>query len=237
VKFTNSGKVNVSVSAGRATENSILLRLAVEDTGIGIPPGQLELIFHSFEQVDSGLARSYPGLGLGLALVRKLVALMDGSVEVESEPGKGSTFTVQIPVRLPAEPVTLEKPTARRPLILAVEDNPVGMLVLRHSLERHAVEVDSAADGSAALEAAGKRRYELILMDLEMPGMDGFETTEAIRKLPGYEATPILALTANFSDEIRSECQRRGMQAFLSKPIEPTHLWEAVARYLKAAPL
>jgi CheY-like chemotaxis protein len=237
VKFTNNGKVNVSVSAGRATENSILLRLAVEDTGIGIPPGQLELIFHSFEQVDSGLARSYPGLGLGLALVRKLVALMGGSVEVESEPGKGSTFTVQIPVRLPAEPVTLEKPTARRPLILAVEDNPVGMLVLRHSLERHAVEVDSAADGSAALEAAGKRRYELILMDLEMPGMDGFETTEAIRKLPGYEATPILALTANFSDEIRSECQRRGMQAFLSKPIEPTHLWEAVARYLKAAPL
>jgi CheY-like chemotaxis protein len=176
--------------------------------------------------------RPYPGLGLGLALVRKLVALMEGDIQVKSQAGQGSQFTAHIPVRLPAEPPAVEKLASDNPMILAVEDNPVGLLVLRHALERHAVQVETAADGSAALEAAGKRHYQLILMDLQMPGIDGFETTAAIRKLPGYATVPIIALTANFSDEIRRRCQEQGMQGFLSKPVEPGRLWETISRYL-----
>jgi CheY-like chemotaxis protein len=206
--------------------------VSVLDTGIGIPADRLDLIFESFRQGDGGLARPYPGLGLGLALVRKLVTLMKGDIQAQSALGQGSRFTARIPVRRPAERPAVERVADDRPLTLAVEDNPVGLLVLRHALERHAVEVDTAADGYAALEAAGKRRYELILMDLQMPGMDGFQTTAAIRKLPGYATVPIIALTANFSDEIRRQCQEEGMQGFISKPVEPGRLWETISRYL-----
>ena len=139
---------------------------------------------------------------------------------------------MHIPIRLPAERVPMENLAGDWPLVLAVEDNPVGLLVLRHALARHPIQADTAANGFAALEAAGKRRYELILMDLQMPGMDGFETTAAIRRLPGYGTVPIIALTANFSDEIRRRCQEQGMQGFLSKPVEPGRLWETISRYL-----
>jgi CheY-like chemotaxis protein len=233
IKFTpQGGSVELSLLMDQGPEAPARLTLAVLDTGIGIPAGRLDLIFESFRQGDSGLARLYPGLGLGLALVRKLLALMKGDIHVKSEPGQGSLFTVYIPVRLPAEPPAVEKLAADRPWTLAVEDNPVGLLVIRHALERHAVHVDTAADGHTALEAAGKRRYDLILMDLQMPEMDGFETTAAIRKLPGYGAVPIVALTANISDEIRQQCQEQGMQGFISKPVEPPRLWEAISRYL-----
>jgi CheY-like chemotaxis protein len=232
IKFTHHGSVELSLWMERGPDAPGRLMISVLDTGIGIPAGRLALIFESFRQGDSGLARPYPGLGLGLALVRKLVALMKGDIQVKSEPGQGSQFTAHIPVRLPAEPPAVEKLAADRPLTLAVDDNPVGLLVLRHALEHRAVQVDTAADGYAALEAAGKRRYELILMDLQMPGMDGFETTAAIRKLPGYATVPIIALTANFSDEIRRRCQEQGMQGFISKPVEPARLWETISRYL-----
>jgi CheY-like chemotaxis protein len=237
IKFTpHGGSVELSLSMERGPEAPGLLTVAVADTGIGIPADRLDLIFESFRQGDSGLARLYPGLGLGLALVRKLVALMNGDVQVKSEPGQGSTFTVHIPVRLPAEPSAVEKLAGDRPWTLAVEDNPVGLLVLRHALGRHAVHVDTAADGHAALEAAGRRRYDLVLMDLQMPGMDGFETAAAIRKLAGYATVPIVALTANFSDEIRRQCHERGMQGFIAKPVEPGRLWESISRYLTRDP-
>lgn len=232
IKFTYHGSVELSLSMERRADAPVRLTVSVLDTGIGIPADHLNLIFESFRQGEGGLARPYPGLGLGLALVRKLVALMQGDIQVQSEPGRGSTFTAHIPVRLPTQPPAVEKPAGDRPLILAVEDNPVGLLVLRYALERQAVPVDTAADGHAAVDAAGKRRYDLILMDLQMPGMDGFETAAAIRKLPGYGTVPIIALTANFSDEIRRRCQERGMQGFISKPVEPARLWETISRCL-----
>ena len=232
IKFTHQGSIELALSVERA-DAPRYLTVSVLDTGIGIPADRLVLIFESFRQGDGGLARPYPGLGLGLALVRKLVTLMKGDVQVQSALGQGSRFTARIPVRrTAAEAPPLEKLAGERPLILAVEDNAVGLLVLRHALERHAVQLDAAADGYAALEAAGKRRYELILMDLQMPGMDGFETTAAIRKLPGYTTVPIIALTANFSDEIRRQCQERGLQGFISKPVEPGRLWETISRCL-----
>ena len=159
------------------------------------------------------------------------------TIEAESELGKGSTFTVSLPLRPAAEPVALaEHPAGEGPAILAVEDNPVGLTVLKHSLKGRPVQVDTACDGADAIRAASERHYELILMDLQMPKIDGLEATAAIRKLPGYEDVPILALTANYSDEIRQQCQRHGMQGFLSKPVSKVALWSEVSRWLNLAP-
>ena len=228
IKFTHRGSVDLKLS-----REGQVLKIEVHDTGIGIAPDRQARIFESFHQVDSGLSRNYPGLGLGLALVQKLLALMGGEIAAVSEPDKGSTFTVRLPIRLPA--VSREKatrPSNGVPAILAVEDNPVGLRVLRHALKGRAVQVDTATDGAEAVRAAAARHYDLILMDLQMPQMDGLEATAAVRRLPGYDNVPILALTANYSDEIRQQCQKHGMQDFLSKPVTPPALWSAVSRWL-----
>jgi two-component system sensor histidine kinase/response regulator len=228
IKFTHRGTVDLNLTCEGA-----VLKIEVRDTGIGIEPERQVRIFESFHQVDSGLSRNYPGLGLGLALVQKLLALMDGEITAISEPDKGSTFTVRLPIRLAAasRDKTLNHASGR-PTILAVEDNPVGLTVLRHALKSRAVNVDTATDGGEAIRAAAARHYDLILMDLQMPDMDGLEATAAVRRLPGYENVPILALTANYSDEIRKQCQEHGMQDFLSKPVTPSALWNAVSRWL-----
>jgi two-component system sensor histidine kinase/response regulator len=228
IKFTHRGNVDLKL-----IREDQILKIEVHDTGIGIAPDRQARIFESFHQVDSGLSRNYPGLGLGLALVQKLLALMGGEIAAESALDKGSTFTVRIPMRLPA--ASREKAaraSTGAPAILAVEDNPVGLRVLRHALKGRAVDVDTATDGAEAVRAAAARHYDLILMDLQMPLMDGLEATAAVRRLPGYENVPILALTANYSDEIRQQCQQHGMQDFLSKPVTPPALWSAVSRWL-----
>jgi CheY-like chemotaxis protein len=227
IKFTHRGSVDLKL-----TREGQALKIEVHDTGIGIAPDRQARIFESFHQVDSGLSRNYPGLGLGLALVQKLLALMGGEIAAESELDKGSTFTVRLPIRLPAASRGKTIPSAGAPAILAVEDNPVGLRVLRHALKGRAVDVDTASDGAEAVRAAAARHYDLILMDLQMPHMDGLEATAAVRQLPGYENVPILALTANYSDEIRQQCQQHGMQDFLSKPVTPPALWSAVSRWL-----
>jgi two-component system sensor histidine kinase/response regulator len=228
IKFTQRGSVDLKL-----IREDQVLKIELRDTGIGIAPDRQARIFESFHQVDSGLSRNYPGLGLGLALVQKLLALMGGSIAAESELDKGSTFTVRLPIRLPA--ASREKAaraSSGAPAILAVEDNPVGLRVLRHALKGRAVDVDTATDGAEAVRAAAARHYDLILMDLQMPLMDGLEATAAVRRLPGYDNVPILALTANYSDEIRQQCQQHGMQDFLSKPVTPPALWSAVSRWL-----
>jgi CheY-like chemotaxis protein len=236
IKFTHTGGVELRVL--RDPRASDILRIEVEDTGIGIPSDQVDRIFDSFRQVESGLSRSYPGLGLGLALARKLASLMQGEITVASAPGEGSTFTLRIPIRTAETESEPAQPAARvesGPLVLAVEDNAVGLRILKRALERRHVKVDGAVSGLAALEAAALCRYDLVLMDLQMPGMNGLETTAAMRKIPGYDAVPILALTADFSDELRERCLKQGMQAFLSKPVEAVHLWSVVSRFLESS--
>lgn len=233
IKFTHSGKVEIHVRA----ETEDTLAIEVRDTGIGIAPGQLELIFQSFQQGQRGLTRSYPGLGLGLALARKLAAVMNGEIGVESELGAGSTFTARLPLRRAVVERGTRGPWVAGsvgPAILAVDDNLVGLTVLRHALQREGMQVDCASSGMEALEAASRRRYDLVLMDLQMPQMDGLTAADELRKLPGYEDVPILALTANFSDEVRDECRAHGMQAYLSKPVEAGQLLATVSRHLNA---
>jgi CheY-like chemotaxis protein len=231
IKFTHNGGAELRVR--RDPRASSVLQIEVEDTGIGIPADQVERIFESFRQVDSGLSRSYPGLGLGLALARKLSTLMQGEISVASTPGEGSTFTLRIPLRAAeTEAAVVSGRVDSGPAVLAVEDNAVGLTILKRALERRHVTVDGAASGAAALIAASRKRYDLVLMDLQMPGMNGLETTQEMRKIPGYSAVPILALTADFSDELRDRCLRQGMQAFLSKPVEAVHLWSVVSKFL-----
>jgi CheY-like chemotaxis protein len=227
IKFTHRGSVDLTLN-----REGEILKIAVRDTGIGIPPERQARIFESFHQIDNGLSRNYAGLGLGLALVQKLLALMGGEIAAESQVDQGSTFTVRLPIRLPKAARDKATLTPGLPAILAVEDNPVGLRVLRHALKNRAVQVDTATNGTEAIQAAASRHYDLILMDLQMPDMDGLEATDAVRKLPGYETVPILALTANYSDQIRQQCQQHGMQDFLSKPVTPPALWSAVSRWL-----
>lgn len=232
VKFTPSGTVELRVSAVTDASGAWLIT-EVRDTGIGIPADRMESIFESFRQVESGLARSYSGLGLGLALARKLAALMGGSISAVSAPGKGSTFTIRLPLRRPADPAPAGSHSPGRPAILVVEDNVVNLTVLRHMLERRNVAVDCAASGREAIESASRRRYDLVLMDLQMPEMDGLKATAELRKIAGYAHVPILALTATTSDELRDRCKLAGMQAFLLKPIQSEGLWTAVSKFLK----
>ena len=238
IKFTHAGSIQVHALLSGDQASGERLVVAVSDTGIGIPTEKIDKIFDTFHQVEEGLSRNYAGLGLGLALVRKLTDAMGGTIHVESQPEEGSTFTVDIPICRPPVPlpevsVEEEEDTSTAPLILAVEDNPVGMRVLRSVLQRHHVRVLSATNGQAAIEAAQNHQIDLILMDLQMPDIDGLEASTAIRKLPGYATVPILALTANCSDQVRQQCLQHGMQAYLSKPINSQELWSAISRFLK----
>ena len=243
-KFTATGKVSLTVrrlhrwdEPANSNASTGQLEVVVADTGIGISPEMRERIFESFEQLEGGLSRQYQGLGLGLALVRELSHLLGGEVRVESELGKGSNFIVQLPLIAADEaagtPVTRNLREGK-PRILLVEDNKVSQMIVVNMLERNGFEVDSAESGTAALKAASGYRFDLVLMDLQMPGMDGFETTHRLRRLPGYENVPILALTANSSSEYYELCRQHGMQAFLSKPVQSQELIQTVQQHLAA---
>jgi len=230
IKFTHSGSVDVRVSM---RSNPDIFVVEVRDTGIGIPPDKLGGIFESFQPGESGLARAYPGLGLGLALAHKLSKVMHGGIVVESQLGAGSTFTLEVPLRRPvAAEGRQTRVTDNGPAVLAVEDDPIGITVLRHVLQRRLKNVHCVASGREALEAVAARHYDLILMDLQMPDINGLEAAAQIRQMKGYSDVPILALTASCSDQVREQCRAIGMKAFLSKPIDANELWSAVSRYL-----
>jgi CheY-like chemotaxis protein len=231
VKFTPAGHVAVRAASPGDGE----LVVTVEDTGIGIERSKLSMIFESFRQIDSGLSRSYPGLGLGLSLSQKIAALQGGSIAVESEPGAGSRFTVHLPLRSPPPAASeglrssVGTETAR---ILVVEDDRVSQTVISHVLRRQGFRVECAGSGAKAVAMAAREPFDLILMDLQMPEIDGLQATALIRALPDYGETPIIALTANYSDQCREDCQRHGMQGFLSKPVLPAELLAYVKRFV-----
>lgn len=234
VKFTDKGEVELVVVAISRAPGVAGLEFRVRDTGIGIPPSQMESIFDSFRQVDSGLARRYNGLGLGLALAERLTHLMGGLIRAESEVGKGTVFIARIEFPLPedAEDYAPDAANLAGKRILLVEDNEVAQRIYSHVLRRGSYVVEWAPNGEAALSAAGQASFDLILMDLQMPGLDGIETTRALRQMPAYQKTPIVALTANSADEHRRMCMDVGMQGFMLKPVPSDELLATVARFL-----
>lgn len=238
VKFTQRGEVEVRAVVQHRHQRSCLAAIRVRDTGVGIQPAELGRIFESFRQLDSGLSRSYTGLGLGLALAQKLALLMEGHIGVTSEPGNGSTFTVSIPFRLNEEHLGTHLSTeaatlqARRPQILVVEDNDVAQRVVTHMLLRGRYEVHCVGGGEQALRAASSQPFDLVLMDLQMPDMDGLQATAALRRLPGYERVPVVALTANTTEDYRRLCREAGMQGFIPKPVRSQELLDSVSQLL-----
>jgi len=246
VKFTERGSISIRATAFDETADTLGVRLSIEDTGIGIPPAAQERIFLPFEQADGSTTRQHGGTGLGLTIVRKLVSLMNGSLELKSTPGTGSTFTLTIrfdkaapDAALPSsQPAGGEEPARfRGKRVLVAEDDPINQEVLLEVLQGEPdLEIDVADDGAIALERANRKRYDLILMDMQMPNLDGLEATVAIRRLPGYAATPIVAMTANAFAEDRARCMAAGMSDFIAKPFKPELLLTKLAQWLDTKP-
>ena len=231
IKFTPSGAVTVSLDAAPPAGGGQRLRLAVRDTGIGIPAERLDGLFQPFSQVDASTARRYGGTGLGLAISRRLAELMGGDIAVQSTPGCGSTFTVEWqvrtvvddqPSRAAAVPPSPAPPPALR--ILVAEDNPVNQRVVLRMLERFGYHADLAVDGARAVAAATRAHYDVVLMDVQMPGMDGLEATRRIRDACAGHQPRIIAMTANAMDGDRERCLDAGMDDYLSKPVRPADL-------------
>ncbi|HEV3333810.1 MAG TPA: ATP-binding protein [Bryobacteraceae bacterium] len=237
VKFTEAGSVTVQVGALGRTANAVDLEFVVRDTGIGIAPQVQQAIFEPFAQADSSTTRRYGGTGLGLTISRRLIALMGGNLELESEPGRGSTFrfSVNFPVAAsaaPSRPAQDRIPVSARSLrILLTEDNAINQKVAVRLLERMGHQVDVAWNGKEAVAAVEQREYDLVLMDCQMPEMDGFAATRAIRELDQGRQLPIVAMTANAMAEDRQRCIDSGMNDYLSKPVSKERLHELLESF------
>ena len=251
IKFTSAGSVKVAVTAQTQPGNRLALRFTVRDTGIGIPESDRLRIFSAFVQADASTTRQYGGSGLGLAISLRLARMMEGDITVDSTPGVGSTFCLtacldQAKVTDSTSPVVdaegsgvavdaalRTRHAGRR--ILLVEDDPTNQEVARALLETVGLTVDLAVDGAVAVAMASSNRYDLILMDLLMPNMNGIDATRAIRALPGGWQLPILAMTANAFAEDRQRCLEAGMNDHIAKPVQPSILFARVLHWLDQA--
>ena len=249
IKFTERGHIAMRASlAGTpdplAPPGTLLMRVEVEDTGIGIPAEVLARLFRAFEQADTSTTRNYGGTGLGLAICQRLARLMGGDVGASSVPGQGSTFWFTARLRRGRKAVrvasggtqahaeTLLRQRAAGYRVLLAEDNLINQEVAKGLLEAVGLAIDVAADGEEALRLAASGRYAAILMDMQMPKMDGIAATQAIRQLPGRESLPILAMTANAFADDRERCLDAGMNDHLAKPVNPDELYSMLLRWL-----
>jgi PAS domain S-box-containing protein len=240
VKFTQKGSIALRARLVEPGPDEMLVRFEVEDTGIGIPHEQFARLFKVFEQADSSTSRQYGGSGLGLAITRHFARMMGGEAGGSSTPGEGSLFwfTARLtrghgamalpgaPVNNAAEDVLRRHHAGRR--VLLAEDNPVNQEVALELLHAVGLAVDVAGNGREALALAAHEAYDLILMDMQMPGMNGVQATQEIRRLPGGRQLPVLALTANAFGEDREACLAAGMNGFISKPVEPSTLYAEI---------
>ncbi|MBI4892304.1 MAG: response regulator [Acidobacteria bacterium] len=239
IRTCHQGSIQVECRATPAAGRKFTLHLSVRSSEGGLTADSVREVFESFDQFDSGASRRFNSVGLGIALIRRVVQLMEGDILIENVADGASIVTAELPLQLP-KPV-LVVPGFRgvpireaAPRILIVEDNRISQQVLSAMLAKGEYVFDCVGDGFAAITAARNTYYSLVLMDLQMPGMDGLETTECLRQIPGYEDTPILALTAEVSDQVRTLCRQKGMAAYLVKPIQAAELLSTVARYLNA---
>ena len=236
VKFTHDGAIAFTVS--RAADE---VRFRVDDTGIGIAPENLERLFDSFFQADATNTRRYCGAGLGLTICQELATLMKGRIEAESAVGEGSTFAVALPLQRIADVQPVAPPVAREPLqaeaeagelrVLAAEDNEINQLVLKTLLNQAGIHPTLVTEGALAVAAWERESWDIILMDIQMPGMDGVQATHEIRRREvetGRARTPILAVTANAMVHQVAAYEAAGMDGVVSKPIELSRLFAAM---------
>jgi signal transduction histidine kinase/ActR/RegA family two-component response regulator len=244
VKYTERGSVDVTVSVHNAGAHSEVT-IAVVDTGIGIAEEMIPMLFTEFSQLDHSMARKYGGTGLGLAISRKLAKLMGGQVSVESKLGCGSAFALRLPLQVVAESAPepsnasclsdLSAP-GRVAKVLVVEDNHINRQVAVAFLRKLGCSVEIATNGSAAVGMWREGRYDMVFMDCQMPELDGFAATQAIRAMEdGGERTPIIAMTANAMAGDREACLAAGMDDYLPKPLEIHSMAEAIQRWVRGA--
>jgi signal transduction histidine kinase/ActR/RegA family two-component response regulator len=245
LKFTNHGTVIIKISNEGFTGDYMQVGILVKDTGIGIGKDKLAFIFERFQQAENSITRNYGGTGLGLAIVKDLVTLQKGSISVKSEPGQGTAFKLTIPYKLSdafskTEPVEFFNPDAPLNLgkieILVVEDNDINNLLLRHLFKNWKVKYDLAGNGRQAIEKLKNRHYNIILMDIQMPEMDGYTAAIEIRENLGLR-TPIIAMTAHALQGEREKCLGCGMNDYISKPVHELQLHELIVQYTGINPV
>jgi len=244
IKFTPSGKVNISTALVEDKDKTMCIGFAVSDTGIGIAEDKQEYIFEMFNQAELDTTRMYGGTGLGLTITKRMLELMGSHIQLKSTPGQGSIFYFDLELEKASQPAIpsekipdySKKDNLKGLKILITDDNPVNVLVVKRFLQQWQAEYDIAENGQIALEKVQANNYDLVLMDLKMPVMDGYEATIAIRKLAGdkYKNLPVIALTASALAETRDEMLESGMNDYVSKPFNPDELFARIKEYTDA---
>lgn len=244
IKFTSEGGVSIRVKLKLKDEKDALIRVEVKDTGIGIPESKHQKLFLSFSQADGSTTRKHGGSGLGLTIVRQLVEMMKGNLGIESEPGKGSKFWFVVPLSIAHDdqlllvPATeVSKPVVLAGKVLLVEDNPINQMVASKMLEKIGLELVLAENGKQALQCLQREKFDAVLMDCQMPEMDGFEATKIWREqeqLLSEGRLPIIAMTANVMQGDRERCLSAGMDDYLGKPVRQAELGSILQCWIRS---
>jgi signal transduction histidine kinase/HPt (histidine-containing phosphotransfer) domain-containing protein/ActR/RegA family two-component response regulator len=247
IKFTNKGSVSVELTVAAETEHSMMCRFVVADTGIGIQPEKIATLFDCFSQAENGTTREYGGIGLGMSICKRIVGMMGGALQVESEFGRGSVFQFTVPFEktaalssdaAAADDTESDRVSLDGMHILVVDDYPTNREVARYHLESSGARVDVAENGLEAVDCANRTRYDLILMDIQMPKVDGYEATRRIRSLPDAKSVPVIGMSANAQEQNRRACLDAGMNDFIAKPFVRRRFLKTVAiRLDRDAPL